>query len=468
MRPELAPPPFPYFPASPMKILLVDDDVSVLEALAQIVTELGHETTAVSDPLAALDLIAAQRPALVITDLRMPGLDGLHLLKRVKDVDASIQVVVISGHAGIDEAVTAMKRGAYDFISKPFNISEIENVVLRALEKAALLDENRQLRASLEANRFPMMSDTRCPAFRELLDSAAQAAGSEATVLVMGESGTGKEVLARYMASRSRRAGKPLVTVNCAAIPENLIESELFGHRKGAFTGAHQDRKGRFEEADGGTIFLDEVGELPLPVQAKLLRVLQEGEISPVGGAPRRVNVRIIAATNKNLRAETTQGRFREDLFYRLNVISFVIPPLRRRLEDLPAFIAWFMARYGVLNGRENLSLSPDALRLMEQYSWPGNVRELENAIERAVILTVGDLVLPRTLPPEVTGDVPGDPGVVFRRGMTLDEIEMMVIQTVLRYNHGDRGRTAEELGIGVRTLYRKLHDLNEEHMRGE
>jgi two-component system response regulator HydG len=441
-------------------ILLIDDDVSVLDPLQQVIADLGFSTKAVVDPFEGLEIVKASEPAVVITDIKMPGLDGLEVLKRIKDMNAHTQVVVISGHGTIDDAVTAMKRGAYDYISKPFDVSEIENVVLRALEKASLLDENLRLRESLEASRHPGLVESHNPAFRELLESASQAAASMATILVQGESGTGKEVLARYIAARSRRADKPLVTVNCAAIPESLMESELFGHKKGAFTGAHQDRKGRFEEAHGGTLFLDEIGELPASLQAKLLRVLQEGEIAPVGGSPKSVDVRIMAATNKNLRKLVAAGEFREDLFYRLNVITLELPPLRHRMEDVNGLTAYFLAKYGARNDRGQISMSEEALGLLHQYAWPGNVRELENAVERAVILSTGNLITPKSLPPELSGDTSSTSDLNFKRGMKLEEIELMVIQSVLRYNHGDRARSAAELGIGVRTLYRKLNHM--------
>ena len=445
-------------------ILLIDDDLGVLQPLQEVIAELGYETRAVSDPFEGMKVIESLRPALVITDLRMPGLDGLEVLKRIKDINANTQVVVISGHGSIDDAVIAMKRGAYDFVSKPFKIADIENVILRALEKATLLSENLQLRERLKAGQNPLV-ESRSPVFRELLEYAVQAAASEATILILGESGTGKDVLARYIAAHSRRADEPLITVNCAAIPENLIESELFGHKKGSFTSAHQDRKGRFEEAHGGTIFLDEIGELPLALQAKLLRVLQQGEITPVGGMPQTVDVRILAATNKNLRKLVAAGMFREDLFYRLNVITLEVPPLRQRMEDLHGLIARFLMRFAAHNGRDAMGISEEALQLMHQYEWPGNIRELENAVERAVILSPGNEIQPKALPPELNGKPSVDAGVHFRRGMKLEEIELMVIQAVLRHNHGDRARSAEELGIGVRTLYRKLHEIQ---LRGD
>jgi two-component system response regulator HydG len=287
------------------------------------------------------------------------------------------------------------------------------------------------------------------------------AAQSDATILILGESGTGKEILAHYIAGNSRRAGEPFVTVNCAAIPENLIETELFGHKRGAFTGAHQDRKGKFQEAHGGTIFLDEIGELPLGMQSKLLRVLQEGEATPVGGTAQKVNVRVVAATNKPLRQMVTAGQFREDLFYRLNVVALQVPALRERMEDLPAYIAFFLSKYSRKNQRETLSLAPEALGLLERYGWPGNLRELENVIERAVILTPGDTITLKALPPELRNESDHSSPFNFRRGIPLEEMELMIIREVLRLNHGDRAKSADELGIGVRTIYRKLNEMH-------
>src|SRR5690606_12700026 len=339
----------------------------------------------------------------VLTDLKMPGMDGLEVLQRVKQYNPDVQVILITGHGSIDEAVAAMKKGAYDFIPKPFNKQEITAVVNRAFEKVSLMAENFMLREKLKKNP-PTFETGKSRAFKELLNRSAQAANSDATILILGESGTGKEVLAGHIVQNSPRALKPFVTVNCAAIPENLIEAELFGYKKGAFTGAYQDKKGRFMEADGGTMFLDEIGELPLAMQAKLLRVLQEGEATPVGGSAQKVDVRIIAATNKPLRKMVEEGTFREDLFYRLNVIPLTIPPLRQRPEDLHALILFFIAKYCRKNKRPNLSVSAEALQLMEHYAWPGNVRELENAIERAVILCLGHQITVDDLPPELSG----------------------------------------------------------------
>jgi two-component system response regulator HydG len=442
-------------------LVIVDDDPGVLESLGRALEDLEYDLVTTTKPVEALDLIRARLPPVVITDLKMPEMDGLALLQRIKDFNPHIQVIMITGHGSVDDAVAAMKKGAYDFISKPFNTTEITVVISRAIEKASLVRENLLLREKLRKSQQPSFATGKNAEFKELLERAVQAAASDATILISGESGTGKEVLANYIVANSPRAAQPFVTVNCAAIPENLIEAELFGFKKGSFTGAHQDKKGKFLEADGGTIFLDEIGEVPLSVQSKLLRILQEGEVSPVGGAARRVNVRIIAATNKHLRKMVNSGQFREDLFYRLNVIPLTIPPLRQRLEDLTAYISFFVAKYCKKNNRGNLSLSADALRMMEDYSWPGNIRELENAIERAVILCLGHQITVKDLPGELSGDGDGDTELRFRRGMLLEEIEMLVIQDTLKRNHGDRARTAAELGIGVRTVYRKLSELN-------
>ncbi|MCD6025184.1 MAG: sigma-54 dependent DNA-binding response regulator [Fibrobacteria bacterium] len=444
------------------KLLILDDEQSILDSLSRALADLGHELILCTDPHKALEIIKVDVPQVVITDLKMPGMDGLEVLQRVKEYNPDIQVILITGHGSIDEAVMAMKKGAYDFIPKPFNKQEIASVVHRAFDKVSLLEENFILREKLK-KAAPPFETGKNRAFRELLNRSAQAANSDATILILGESGTGKEVLANYIFQNSGRALKPFVTVNCAAIPENLIEAELFGYKKGAFTGAYQDKKGKFVEADGGTMFLDEIGEMPLAIQAKLLRVLQEGEITPVGGAAVKVDVRIIAATNKVLRKMVEENKFREDLFYRLNVIPLNVPPLRQRPEDLHALLLFFIAKYCKKNKRPNLSVSAEALRLMEHYSWPGNVRELENAIERAVILCLGHQITVEDLPPELSGAAGQEPDLHLNPGMTLAEIEMSIIRSTLERNHGDKAKTAEDLGISLRTIYRKLDALEEE-----
>ncbi|MDQ3003280.1 MAG: sigma-54 dependent transcriptional regulator [Fibrobacterota bacterium] len=439
------------------KLLIIDDERSIVESLTRALMGQDYELSSSLEPEKALEMVKRLVPQVVISDLKMPKLDGLELLGRIKEFNASIQVIMITGHGTIDDAVRAMKKGAYDFIPKPFNKQEIISIVNRAFEKAALLEENFTLREQLKKNQVPSFEMGRSQAFKGLLDRAGQAAASDATILLLGESGTGKEVLAHYIYSRSHRLLQPFVTVNCAAIPEALLEAELFGYKKGAFTGAFQDRKGRFQEAHGGTLFLDEIGEIPLHVQPKLLRILQEGEVNPVGGQSQKVDVRIIAATNKNLRKQVEAGLFREDLFYRLNVIPLQIPPLRQRPEDLHPLIAYFIAQYCRKNKKANLSLSAEALALMEKYPWPGNVRELENAIERAVILCLQHQITPSDLPDELSLIPETSTQISVGKGMTLEEIELAAIQIGLRRNHGDKAKTAEELGISLRTVYRKL-----------
>jgi two-component system response regulator HydG len=439
------------------KLLLIDDERSIVESLTRALMGQDYELSSSLEPEKALEMIKEKVPQVVISDLKMPKMDGLELLGKIKEFNPGIQVVMITGHGTIDDAVTAMKKGAYDFIPKPFNKQEIIAIVNRAFEKAALLEENFILKEKLKKNQAPAFDMGKSRAFKGLLDRAGQAAASDATILIMGESGTGKEVLAQYIFSKSNRILQPFVTVNCAAIPENLLEAELFGYKKGAFTGAYQDKKGRFQDANGGTIFLDEIGEIPLNVQPKLLRVLQEGEVSPVGGQTQKVDVRIIAATNKNLRKQVEAGLFREDLFYRLNVIPLQIPPLRQRPDDLHSLISHFISLYCKKNKKSNLSLSADALKLMENYAWPGNVRELENAIERAVILCMGHQIQPVDLPDELSNSEDSAMQLSLGKGMTLEEIEMMVIQNTLKKNHGDKAKTADELGISLRTIYRKI-----------
>lgn len=441
-------------------LLIIDDESSIIESLTRALYGLGCEILSATDPKVGLETVKASEPQVVITDLKMPGLDGLQVLHQVKEFNPHIQVIVITGHGSIDDAVASMKKGAYDFIPKPFNKQEIVAVVNRAFEKVSLLQENFLLREKLKKSQMPAFEMGKSRAYKDLIGRAAQAAASDATILVLGESGTGKEILAQYIVTNSPRAHQPFVTVNCAAIPENLIEAELFGYKKGSFTGAYQDKKGKFVEADKGTIFLDEIGELPMSMQPKLLRVLQEGEVSPVGGGSHKVDVRIIAATNKNLRKQVEAGLFREDLFYRLNVIPIQIPALRQRTEDLHSLISYFIAKYCKKNKKQNLSVSADALRLMERYPWPGNVRELENAIERAVILCLGHQITVEDLPDELSNNPEAGSQLYIGRGMTMEEIELSVIQNTLKRNHGDKQKTAEELGISLRTIYRKLDAL--------
>jgi two-component system response regulator HydG len=442
-------------------LLIVDDERDIVEALARVLGSMEDvKVLTAHSGEEALEVCRNHHPAAVLSDLRMPGMDGLELLLRVKELNDAIQFVLITGHGTIDQAVQAMKRGAYDFLQKPFRKQDIIAVVHRVLEKAALLDENRRLKEKLRGRSLRKYEFGTSEIFRNLLQRATQAAASEATILILGESGTGKEVLANFIYDHSQRCDGPLVKVNCAAIPENLLEAELFGYKKGAFTGAYADKKGKFHEAHKGTIFLDEIGELPMSIQSKLLRVLQEGEISPVGGRVEKVDVRIVAATNRNLKELIKEGRFREDLYYRLNVIPLMLPSLREHMEDLPALVGHFIAKHCERNHREHPSVSKQAFRLMEAYHWPGNIRELENTIERAIIFCLGNQITESDLPEELTAVSVGTLDLSLAKGMTLEEIENQVILLGLQKHRGDKKKVADELGISLRTIYRKLEVL--------
>jgi two-component system response regulator HydG len=373
----------------------------------------------------------------------------------------------MTAYGTVETAVEAMKEGAYDFVTKPLKRAHVVRIVRNALEKQSLLVENRALKAQLQERRRRAIVGTSL-AWRRTMDMVMQAAPSEATVLLCGDSGTGKELLARSIHESSPRAGKAFVPVNCAAIPETILEAELFGYEKGAFTGATARREGRFEAADGGTLFLDEIGEIPPQVQVKLLRVLQEGEIERLGagGKPTRIDIRLVAATNKDLHRAVREGRFREDLYYRLNVISVPIPPLRDRRDDIPLLIEHFIQVYREKNGKAITGCSRRALELLCDYAWPGNVRELENAIERAVVLTrsssLGEEDLPREVREAAWGGAGGAGGgaarvLTFPIGTPLEELERQAIHETLRHTKGDKRLAAQLLGIATRTIYRKL-----------
>ncbi len=441
------------------KLLILDDEQSILDSLSRVLRDLGYEILTSTDPAAALALIQEQLPHVVITDLKMPELDGLEILQRIKDFRPEIQVILITGHGSIDDAVLAMKRGAYDFIPKPFKRQEIAAVVHRAFEKAALLLENLELREKLKKNAQSFESG-KSRQFKELLARAVQAATSDATVLILGEAGSGKEILANYIVQNSKRSAQPFVKVNCAAIPESQLEAELFGCKKGEFPGAEHDKTGKLVDANGGSLLIDEIGEASQRVQSRILHFLQTGEIIPLSGETVKVDVRIIASSSMPLRKLVEAGTFREDLFYRLNVIPLSVPPLRERPEDLHDLILHFIAKYCRKNNRQNLSVSAEALRTMERYGWPGNVRELENAIERAVILCLGHQITVEDLPPELSGAMRSNPIASIKPGMTLSEIELAVLRGTLDANQGDKAKTAQDLGVSLRTIYRKLDAL--------
>jgi two-component system, NtrC family, response regulator HydG len=451
------------------RILVVDDEPSNLKVLERLLSKAGYEVLLANSGPEGLDKLRAAQPAVLLSDLKMPGMDGLELLKAARTVAPETEVLLMTAYGTVEIAVESMKEGAYDFITKPLKRHDVLRAVGKALEKAQLLAENRRLREQVAAQgdkqgpfgRIVGRSD----ALRSVLEVAQQVAPSEATVLITGESGTGKELLARAVHELSSRAKGPLIRVNCAAIPETLFESELFGYEKGAFTGAANRKPGRFELADGGTIFLDEVAEMSSASQVKLLRVLQEGEFERVGGTKTvSVDVRLIAATNKDLEREVAERKFREDLFYRLNVIPIRLPSLRERRADIPLLAAHFVRAYADKNRKELRGITDEALDALSSHRWPGNVRELENTIERAVVLCRGDRIDVSDLPPQLQPDGTGAARkLVFSIGTPLREIEQVAIEETLKYTGGDKKLAARLLGIAARTIYRKLETDKEE-----
>jgi two-component system response regulator HydG len=392
---------------SSARVLIVDDEPTLLRALETLLRKQGHEVTAVESPIVATQKLAQEDFDVALLDIKMPQLSGLELLHAVKHRRPEVEVIMMTGHATVETALAAVKAGAYDYLTKPFDDVElVARAVAKAAERKMLFDRNRQLESELRERSGPAEGLVGSSgAIREVSRMIEAVAYSAATVLVTGESGTGKELVARALHARSPRRAQPFVALNCGALTETLLESELFGHVKGAFTGAHRDQKGLFDAADGGTIFLDEIGDIPPPTQVRLLRVLQEGEIKRVGAADSvKVDVRVIAATHRDLTKLVKAGKFREDLFYRLNVINIPLPPLRERIDDIPLLAHHFLRRYAERLAKKVRAVSPEALDLLSGYRWPGNVRELENAIERAVVLCRGDTIAAGDLPPAVIG----------------------------------------------------------------
>jgi two-component system response regulator PilR (NtrC family) len=447
-------------------ILVVDDERSLREFLTICLTRAGHKVKAAEDGAVALRALAAGEPIdLVITDLRMPGaLGGLDLLDEVKRKSPETQVVVMTAFASTETAIAALKRGAYDYLTKPFKIDEIQVVVERALERQALVRDNAVLRSKVQDTYKLSSLLGRSAAMQRVFELVRKIAPTKTNVLITGESGTGKELVARAIHAEGTRAGKPFIAVNCGAIPDTLIESELFGHVKGAFTGATGTQSGLFAAADGGTLFLDEIAELPGPMQVKLLRALQERKVKPVGGTEEKgVDVRVVAATNRDLDAEVASGGFRQDLYYRLNVIQVHLPPLRQRRDDIPLLVEHFVKRYAAELGKRMTAVSPEALSVLCTYDYPGNVRELENIVERAVTLepsqTIARAALPalggRATPPAV--ELPPE-GVELDR--LLADYEREIVTRALHQTGGVRKEAARLLGITFRSLRYRLEKL--------
>ncbi|HVU04758.1 MAG TPA: sigma-54 dependent transcriptional regulator [Polyangiaceae bacterium] len=438
-------------------VLVVDDEPSNLTSIRKIFEREGMRVFTADGAKEALEVARKHRVEVVLTDLMMPGSNGVELLRAMKEISPDTEVVLMTAYGTVENAVQAMREGAYDFVEKPLKRMSIVKSVQKAAERQSLVAENRSLKQELRllTNREIVGQSA---ALRRVLDVATQAAPSTATVLVLGESGTGKELIARYIHSKSARASGPFVAVNCAAIPETILEAELFGHERGAFTGAVGKREGRFARARGGTLFLDEIGELSPTVQVKLLRVIQEGEYEPVGGNPVRADVRLIAATNRDLATEAAAGRFREDLYYRLNVIAVTAPALRSRREDVPLLVDHFLGIYCRKNGRSRLVVDRDAMGKLLDYAWPGNVRELENVIERAAVLCRSDTIGVADLPEAVAqASAPPPSALTFSIGTPLEEVEGRLIRETLKHTSGDKSLAAQLLGISTRTIYRKL-----------
>jgi two-component system response regulator HydG len=457
----------------PRNILLVDDHKSFRDTLAKILSAEGFRVFPADDGEEALDILRQEFIHLVLTDLKMPKMDGVELLKVAKTIRPETEVIIITGYGTVDTAVTAMKDGAYDYIPKPFKPREVLKLVRKALEKQSLVLENRILQERIKDFQKVEKIVGRSPAMKHVLEIVAQVAPSSATVLVQGESGTGKEIIGQAIHDLSPRAKNPFIKVSCAALPETLLEAELFGYERGAFTGAIARKEGRFELANGGTLFLDEIGEVSPTVQVKLLRVLQVGEFERLGGTKTiRADVRIVAATNMNLLEAVERKTFREDLYSRLNVITLTLPSLRAREGDIPLLAHHFLEIFKKKNNKTVKGFTQEAMEVMLQYSWPRNVRQLENAIERAVVLTRADMIAPGDLPPEILKAVElaaeepilmDEKSLSIPLGTPLEMIEKRVIEETLRYSRGDKNLASKILGISSRTIYRKMEEDKKE-----
>ncbi len=445
-------------------ILVVEDEELMRSILRQLLEDEGCKVFTASSAETALEIFPTADISVTLTDIKMAGMDGLELLDQIKAIDADALVIIMTAYSSVDSAIAALRKGAYDYITKPFVNEDLLQTVKNALRQQELFTENRQLKR--EINRQYGFSEIigTSEVLQNVFRLIEKVADTNVSVLIQGESGTGKELIARAIHFNSRRAGKPFLAVNCGALPENLLESELFGHTKGAFTDAKTDKKGLFRSATGGTIFLDEIGEMPLQLQVKLLRALQEHEVTPIGASiPVKFDARIIAATNKNLEKEVSENNFREDLFYRLNVIEVNLPALRQRREDIPLLAKHFSAKAAREQKRTEKPISREAMSALVGYNWQGNVRELQNAIERAFILSNDEIDL-ESLPPKVKSSSENALEMRDPEGLrpTLEEMERRYIVEILRTVNDDKTQAANILGIDLSTLYRKLKRYEE------
>jgi len=441
-------------------ILVVDDEINIRRALVTMLEKKGHQVRGVATAEEGLAQLEAAPAELVITDLRMPGIGGMEFLCRLKDAWPDTEVVVMTAYGSIDTAVEAMRLGAYDYLTKPIDRERFPIVVDKALDRHALTTENKQLRDRLETRtRFDQMVGESEP-MQRVYSLVEMVADSDVTVLLTGESGTGKELISRAIHHKSPRADGPFITMNCGALPDNLFESELFGYEKGAFTGAMATKMGRFELADGGTLLLDEVGELSLKSQVDFLRVLETKEFRRLGGTKLlKVDTRIIAATNRNLEEAVKQGDFREDLYYRLNVVPIRLPPLRDRADDVPLLVDRFLAECSAQHHREPKDVSREAMRLLRLYGWPGNIRQLRNLMERLVVTVKDSMIQPEHLPEEIQASKEDARTMVVTLGTSLDQLEREVIQRTLTEITNHREKAAKLLGISLRALQYKIKE---------
>jgi DNA-binding NtrC family response regulator len=457
-----------------IRVMVVDDDAVLRKLVSDQVARMGFDSAAAASGEEALDALSKSDFDVVLLDIRMPGLGGLEALREIRKLEDPPEVIMLTADTSLGTGLEAMRLGAYDYLTKPATLDEIEAVVRKADEKRRLVRQNASLKDAVRQPSEDAQGSLvyRSKAMEGLVDLAETAARADSTVVITGESGVGKDVLARFIHARSSRADSPVIGVNCAALPETLFESEFFGHERGAFTGATATKRGLIEAADGSTLFLDEVGEMPLQTQVKLLQFLEEGRFRRVGATRDRASdVRVIAATNRNLAEDVTAGRFRADLFYRLNVISLHVPPLRQRREDIPALVGHFLALYRERFNRPALDLSDDARRRLDSYDWPGNVRELRNCLERAAALASGDLIEAEQVMPAASRASEGSnadnasssreapPSSSTKAPVTLEQLERQHILLVLEEANGNRERAAAILGISARTLYRKLRE---------
>jgi DNA-binding NtrC family response regulator len=442
----------------PASILIIDNEESIRDSMSLVLRKEGYLVRSAVSSQEGLKLFGAEAFQVVFVDLKLPGTTGLQVLSRIKEAGPETPVIIITGYASIESAVEAMKRGAFDYMTKPFTPEELRVITKRALDGRKLLFENIYLRSELEAQTEFDTIVGKSQAMRGVLDIVQRVSPSESTILITGESGTGKELIAREIHRHSLRRDAPFVVVDCGALVETLFESELFGHVKGSFTGAHETKHGRFEVAHGGTIFFDEISNIGLTIQAKLLRVIQEREVNRVGSSKAiKVDVRILAATNENLADGVRKGKFREDLFYRLSVVPIHLPPLRERKEDIPLLIDLFLRKYNKKAKKNISSVSPRALRALKEYDWPGNIRELENTIERAVVLSQGDGIELEDLMYHGISAGSAALGLPGGRLKTLADMEKDHIKAVLRAQYGNKTRAADILGIDRKTLWAKI-----------